>query len=243
MSQITFENYGRMAEALSDFILAAGRYPIQRTAEKAVLMDIVRKLDLSGEDRFLDVGCNVGNLLIPLSFIAGSVLGVDHIGCVQRLERRFPFADNVQLRSGNFLDLAFEDRYDKILIYSVLHYLSDATEVFAFVEKAVSLLAPGGKALLGDLPNISHKKRFLESPHGRQFQIEWQRQIAAQPVLSETEELDLPKDNELVEFNDRLILQIVGRLRELGFHAYILPQPSHLPFGHSREDILIERTR
>ncbi len=50
----------------------------------------------------------------------------------------------------------------------------------------------------------------------------------------------LPDDNSLIKFNDRFILKIVEKLRNDGFHYYILPQHLNLPFGYICEDILVE---
>ena len=50
------------------------------------------------------------------------------------------------------------------------------------------------------------------------------------------------KDIECVaSFGDDEILDFAKRYRSRGFHAYILPQPPGLPFGHTREDLLIVR--
>ena len=41
--------------------------------------------------------------------------------------------------------------------------------VFEFVDRRLELLAPGGQLLLGDLPNVSKRKRFFASEAGRRF--------------------------------------------------------------------------
>ncbi len=144
--------------------------------------------------------------------------------------------------AGNFLDETLrltgksEARFDKILCYSVLHYLADEIEVFAFVARALRLLAPGGSLLLGDLPNESRKRRFLSSPAGKAFARRWEKQ---KKHLEREDGLALPEDPQLVRFDDALVLQICGECRKQGLDAYILPQPPNLPFGHTREDVLV----
>ena len=56
----------------------------------------------------------------------------------------------------------------------------------------------------------------------------------AQRILSE----DIRND---LKINDEFILEIVTYLRKRGNNVYWLKQPSDLPFGHTREDLLIER--
>ena len=222
---------------LADPTRAAARYLVQKGAEKRVLSDILHKLALAPEDRLLDIGCNIGNLLIPLSFFVGHATGIDHPSCIDRLRRRLP-DDSPELIAGNFLEITIKGKFDKILCYSVLHYLA-AAALFPFLDKAMSLLAPGGRALLGDIPNQSRKQRFLASEEGKRFLREWESLRATQPEV----EPDLPPDDDLVQFTDELVAEIVARYRQQGFDVQVLAQSPDLPFGHTREDILLSRPR
>ncbi len=146
---------------------------------------------------------------------------------------------------GNFLDLALDERFDKIIIYSVLHYLADENEVFEFILKAIALLKSGGKLLLGDLPNCSKDARFLQSAQGKEYQVQWEKRRKEMRKNNKMEAIGdalvgKPLDSEYVQFDDRLVLAILSKARELGCEAYVLPQSPQLPFGHVREDILIE---
>jgi hypothetical protein len=52
----------------------------------------------------------------------------------------------------------------------------------------------------------------------------------------------LDDDPELLgSFDDDGILKLVSALRREGFEAYIVPQSPWLPFGHTREDVLVLR--
>jgi len=242
MSTKSFENFGKLAHELSDHTIIAGRSKLQKDAEKNILNDIIKKIDLRSTDSLLEIGCGAGNLLIPLSFITNSVAGVDHHHCIDKLLSRFPQGDNVSLISGDFLNVKIDENYDKILCYSVLHYLSDRENVFNFIDKALLHLSPGGRALFGDVPNYSTKQRFLSSSYGKEFDKKWRESIktngqneAAIPTLAE--------DDQMVCFDDSLVLDILMRYREMGFHAYLLSQPSYLSFGCTREDILIVKVK
>lgn len=243
MGRVSFENFGCRAENLDDHTLVAGRAVSQKESEKLILPDIVSKLDIRPDDDCLDIGCGTGNLTIPLSFLAGTVTGVDHSSCVEKLRNRCGQLGNVRLEAGNFLDIPIPGHFHKVFAYSVLHYLKDREEVFGFVFKAAALVSPGGKVLLGDIPNESRKKRFLETEQGRAFDADWRRREkqAAEETRGEASVMALASDAELVKFDDDLVLSIVKEMRQRGYHAYVLPQPSQLPFGHTREDILIEK--
>jgi len=240
MSRTSFENFGRRTLEVNDPTQMAARYRIQKDAERRIVLEIARKLNLLPEDVVLEVGCNVGTLLIPISFLCKEVSGIDHAYCVERLSQRYQ-ADNVHLIAGNFLEVEVAQQFDKILCYSVIQYLKDSEEVLRFVDKLVHLLRPGGKMLLGDIPNISLKNRFLQSDSGREFVQRWEalRNRDAQKDLAYDH--TLPQDTELVQFDDALVLRMVARCRAQGFHAYTLPQAPDLPFGNTREDILISR--
>lgn len=239
MGRKSFENYGRMAKCLTNHTVIAGRYPLQEDAERNIMADIARKLDLKAHDTVLEIGCGTGNLLIPLASLVREVVGIDHASCLNSLKKRTK-KKNICLIPGNFLDLSIDSSFEKILCYSVLHYLRDKDEVIQFIGKGLLLLAPGGMALFGDIPNQSRKSRFLQSEKGKHFATAWQKAVADQADRG-TEQIALDPDHELVAFDDNLTMKILGHFRNQGYDTYIFPQPPDLPFGNTREDILIVR--
>ena len=107
------------------------------------------------------------------------------------------------------------------------------SNVFEFVDRALELLAPGGQLLLGDLANLSKRKRFFASEAGVRFHQEF---------------MDTPERPEVTfnvlepgAFDDAVLLAIVSRCRSAGFDAYVVPQRDGLPFANRREDILVTR--
>lgn len=235
MSRISFENYGRLAKTNNQHTVIAGRYGVQRGAERRIPLDVAQKLVLQAEDRLLEIGCGTGNLLIPLSFMVGEATGVDHEMVIKRLGQRFNLSE-ISGITGNFLDLTLSDKFDAILIYSVLHNLSSADEVFLFLEKALDRLAPHGRMLIGDIPNEDRKKAFLDSPEGKSFQKDWNKQKD-----NDDELLNLPADPDTFSFNNKWVGKIIEFFENNGCNATVLRQPVDLPFGHTREDILVRQ--
>ena len=127
----------------------------------------------------------------------------------------------------------FGQRVDALLCYSVLHYVFVEQPLFPFVDAALGLLADGGCFLLGDIPNISKRKRFFSSAAGIRFH---QRFTA-------TSEIPQVAFNcaEAGKIDDATVLALVARCRAAGFDAYVVPQPPNLPMANRREDILISR--
>ena len=61
---------------------------------------------------------------------------------------------------------AYEDKLDAIVCYSVLHYVFAEQPLYEFLDRSLGLLAEGGQFLLGDVPNVSKRKRFFRSANG-----------------------------------------------------------------------------
>lgn len=123
--------------------------------------------------------------------------------------------------------------YDAVLVYSVAQYVFAEGNLWSFVDLAAGLLNPGGTLLIGDLPNVSMRKRFLASAAGRDHH---RRHVD-------------PNSDPVVDFNrleagqidDAVVFAIMQRMRLAGFDAFVLPQAPELPQATRREDILIRR--
>lgn len=235
MGRITFENYARRAEAGLSSTVIAGRYNTQVDAEKRIVPDVAAKLALGPEDTLLEIGCGVGNLLIPLSFLAGEAAGIDHPKVLDTMSSRVG-GSQLNLIEGNFLDLDLDQIFSKILIYSVLHCLANAEEAIRFVHKALDHLEPGGSLLVGDIPNTDRKRRFQQSETGKAFEMEWAKRSGQESGTK----VDLEDDPDVFSPDDAFVLELLRQVRKRGYNAYALPQPLDLPFGHTREDILAD---
>lgn len=236
MGRRTFENYGLRSSTLDSATEASGRYSSQQESERLVARDVAEKLDLRPSDELLEIGCGPGQILIPLSFFVSRAVGVDHPQVIATVRERFR-GENVELRSGNFIDLDMNGLFDKILIYSVVQCLESCEEALAFILKAAALLRPGGRMLVGDLPNINLKKRFLSTNFGDKFARDFMQKSAPARVDGTSQ------DAELVHVDDDLVLRILELGRRQGFETHLLAQSDSLPFGHTREDIVFRAHR
>ena len=124
-------------------------------------------------------------------------------------------------------------RTDAIIVYSVVQYVFVDTNLWTFLDATLALLAPGGMLLLGDIPNISMRKRFFASETGRAFH---------RAYTGRDEDPGVTYNKlEPAQMDDAVIFAILQRARAAGFHAFVLPQPAHLPLANRREDIVIVR--
>lgn len=239
MSKVSFENYGRRAQSALTYTEKAGRHNFQRAGEALILDDVAAKLGLNVDDDLLEVGCGAGNLLIPLSFRVNSCVGIDHAGCIADLRRRFN-DPRMSAIEGNFLDVPVDGRFSAILVYSVVHVLSNLDEVNRLIDKALALLRPGGRLLVGDVPNEDRMQRFLATPRGQEVTAEYRRLRAL--GATQAAGFEAVADASVVKFHDEDLTAIAARLRHGGYDAFVLPQSEALPFGYTREDLLVRAT-
>jgi hypothetical protein len=128
----------------------------------------------------------------------------------------------------------YAGRVDVLLSYSVLHYIFVESSIWAFLDTSLEMLGHGGEMLIGDIPNVSKRKRFFSSPQG----------IASHRAFT-GDATAIPE----VEFNrvqphlidDSVVLGLASRARLAGCDAYIVPQGPDLPMANRREDLLIRK--
>lgn len=240
MSHISFLNFEKLAgqEDLTDIVIS-GRYEFQEEAEKEILLDIIEKLELTKEDSLLEIGCGTGNLLLPLSLIVKEAHGVDNINAISRLIKR-DGNKKVMTSIGLFQETNIKSIFSKILMYSVIHYLANFEELISFIEKALNLLESNGALLIGDIPNVDKKARYLSSQTYQAKREEWNLLLEkcsdSKGALNE-----MVSDEQLIKIGDYEIFEILRFIRGRGFEAFLLPQPAKLPFSYSRDDILIRK--
>ena len=128
---------------------------------------------------------------------------------------------------GQFEDVAVNEKYDIIIVYSVLQSVYTDANIFRFIDKAAKLLNNQGVLFLGDIPNSSKQNRFIKSPKGKEFL----KQKDIKPYSH-----DPIKENRM---DDSIIINIILRMRMNGFESYLLPQEDSLPYSNVRDDILI----
>lgn len=124
-------------------------------------------------------------------------------------------------------------RVDVIICYSVFHYLFEESNTWDFLDRSLALLAPGGRFLIGDIPNISKRKRFFASETG----------ISHHKEFMQTNEMPSVEFNRIEHgtIDDSVVMALIMRARIAGFDAYVMPQSDDLPMANRREDILIVR--
>jgi SAM-dependent methyltransferase len=213
---------------------------LREDAELAILDDIeakVPRLKIGNGISVVDIGCGANGLtdaLLARCRERGHRLTLVDSAEVLVHHQQTP---GVRLVAGRFPEIPVLSEAvgtcDVVIAYSVLQYAFVDASIHAFVDAALALLAPGGRLLLGDLPNASMRRRFLNSESGRTFHRAYMG-VDGDPSVSWPV---LPTG----EMDDGVVLGLLVRARDSGFHAWLVPQTTGLPMSNRREDLLCQR--
>lgn len=227
------------AKNIDSTLNVSGRFSFQQTAMKLVVGDIVQKLNLAPEDTLMDIGCNCGDLTIPLSFVCEKVMGIDGVDTIERLKKRTTEIPNIETMAGDFMELEITEKYDCILIYSVLMYIESYEQKLDFVLKAAKCLKSGGRLLVGDVVNSSRKKRFSSTRTGEKVNKEYRENMKKLTEADKEAHEESEDMKNLWILDDFYLMKLLLDVRNAGYESYLLPQKHELPFGYTRDDILI----
>jgi trans-aconitate methyltransferase len=125
-------------------------YHRHSSAQAGWARELIAKLDLSGDERVLDLGCGEGKVTaeIAAGLPSGSVLGLDLSGEMIAFARSIYPAEqyrNLRFVEGDMLDLPFDREFDVVFSNAALHWVPDHGRVFLGISRA---LRPGGRVLL-----------------------------------------------------------------------------------------------
>ena len=206
-----------------------------------IVEDIVHKLELTQkpDSMFLDIGCGASSLTSEMlnvcaEYYISAVLvdspemlqHVDHSIAHYQIPGEFPdILDGVIAQSP--------DGYQAILCYSVLHYIIVDHNIFDFIDAICLCLAPGGVALIGDIPNQSKRNRYFSTETGIAFHKKFMKTTQSPTI----EHYKIQRNT----IDESVLNALVERARANGCHGYLLPQPNTLPMYNRRDDLLIQR--
>jgi cyclopropane fatty-acyl-phospholipid synthase-like methyltransferase len=149
---------------------------------------------------------------------------------------------NVELVAGAWPSVDVAGPFDRVLAYSVLHYVADQAAALIFIEAGLRMLVPGGAMLIGDVPNDDTRRRWLKSKAGQQAERHYHRQRSVGDAqVQERDRIFAQVTQRGAHFDDDFMITLMASMRRRGYEAYVLPQKESLPFNRSREDILVCR--
>lgn len=162
------EYWNELARAESDPQRQVARVRNSRELGEAdtdrLIQHLLGLLDLQPQHRLLDLCCGNGLLTNRLAAHCQEVTGVDlSEGMIEHAKHQFS-APNIEYHQGNVADIGelVTGKYDRILLQFSFQYLSKS-EAEKALNGMTSLLAPGGKIVLGDVPDNAKLHVFYPS--------------------------------------------------------------------------------
>ena len=210
--------------------------------EEEIFRDILGKLPVLGTGSgktLIDIGPGCANLprmmihlcrerghrviLVDCPEMLAQLPDVD--GVTQKVSGAFPAA-------GDAIASLAPAGVDAALAYGVLSVVYLDSNPFTFVDAFCGLLKPGGQGLIGDIPNMSKRRRFFASEAGRMFHRQFTGRDA-DPVA----DFNSPASG----IDDAVLAGLVQRAQLAGVDAYVVPQHPDLPMANRRDDLLLHR--
>ncbi|KQC16415.1 MAG: SAM-dependent methyltransferase [Methanosaeta sp. SDB] len=126
------------------------KYERSSSAQKLWAEELIRKIEIDGSERVLDIGCGDGRITAGIAALLseGSVLGFDSSkDMVQFAKERFPpqIHKNLRFVEADARDLSFEEEFDIVVSFAALHWIEDHGPVLRGIRRA---LKPGGRIFL-----------------------------------------------------------------------------------------------
>jgi cyclopropane-fatty-acyl-phospholipid synthase len=129
-------------------------------AQRAKLDLICRKLELGGGQRFLDIGCGWGSLVIHAAREYGvSALGITlsepQAALASERAREAGVGDRVEIRAMDYRDLA-EEPFDAIASIGMVEHVGES-RIDEYARVIAGVLAPAGRVLNHGIVALSHQ--------------------------------------------------------------------------------------
>src|SRR3954463_5882061 len=169
--ELTFDDFKELAkdDSLTTYEKVGFPTSYREGKEEAIFQDITRKLPNLAQTGglVLDIGpgCS-GPAFLLIDWCREHrhrLVLVDSAEMLARLPDE-PFIEKfIGKYPSGCADLLekYRHKLNAIICYSVLHYVFAETNPFDFLDQSLTLLADGGEMLIGDIPNVSKRKRFF----------------------------------------------------------------------------------
>ena len=235
--EYTFEDFKNRANSKNlsknEKIGFPDSYRIEK--DKHILEDISFKLNLFKSKSFLDIGCGCSDLVVHIIKNCikrkSKIHLIDSEEMLSQISTELLVNDLVNTFPGSFPKISkkLKIKYDSILVYSVIQYSFAHDNFYNFIHSCLDLLNPGGRLLIGDIPNFQSRERFLNSNSGNDFKKSFDNKNFDFKIVH----------NDRERIDDSVVMSVLSRFRTFGYETYLMPQNEILPFANRREDILI----
>jgi cyclopropane fatty-acyl-phospholipid synthase-like methyltransferase len=134
----------------------------------------VKALDLQPTDKYLEIGCGRGEIVMFHAKQGGVALGVDFSADAIALAnaKKEKLGLECEFRECSFAEIESDIKWDKILASEFIEHISEI-EGQIFFAKAYQLLRTGGKLVVYTYPNTLERKYGYKIARLYSFLIKW----------------------------------------------------------------------
>lgn len=196
------------------------KQPMSAATFQSLLQHLFELLELHEENRCLDLCCGNGLIATALAARVAEVVAVDFVAdLLEQIDlQQFP---NVVLQCQDMRRCDYPPHsFDRVLLHAGLQYLS-LGEAAALVRRIRGWLRPGGRLVLGDIPDAERMWHFFDTPARR---ADYFRHLERdEPIIG-------------TWFSPVWVGWLAA---EAGFHTYAnVAQPAWSPYRHFRFDFV-----
>ena len=121
-------------------------------------------IEFSSDHYILELCCGNGVIIGELSKKCKVAVGVDYSEILlNQLKSQFN-NESLKCYHADVLEFSYKGRsFDSVIIYFSIQHFSPS-ETIKLVEKALSVLKPGGSLLIGDVPDEDKKWQYINKP-------------------------------------------------------------------------------
>lgn len=214
---------------------------------RKTFVDIDRKLKFGSADVVLDLGGGTGQLAGLVALKSGNVVLADGAEEALNIARRdLKERENIEYQRLDLtkFPLPFADNFfDKIICYSVVHYLSDHKQFLNLVKELLRITKSHGKILIGDIPLSDKGRDYLDKRKENPFQdflgsAKYFFKKNSTNLLYKLKDINSTQVHGL-SYDRKTLEHLLSQIKLARFA--IVPQDSTLPFANSREDVIISK--
>lgn len=239
---LTFEKFRQLAvtDGLSHHEKVGFPNEYREGKEETIFADMLLKMRSLNHKNLvaLEIGPGCSKLPVMLADLCARKEGTIHFVDSHEMLQNLPDAAHIHKWPGRYPEIPalFETligKVNSVIAYSVIQYVFAEGNLWDFVDRCLMLLNDGGELFLGDIPNITMRKRFFAGNEGGELHKQF----------TGRDELPIVNFNQLEagRIDDSVVLSILARARAEGYHAWVIPQGADLPMANRREDILIRK--
>jgi predicted TPR repeat methyltransferase len=219
------EVWDQNAERTDDFG-ATGRGGMSVIGFLHTMASAASSLQLTSEDHLLDIGCGTGLFALSFSPFVKTIHGVDiSKKMIERAQQNCSEVANVSFSVGSLNNLVMTPKdTNKVLLFSVLQYLSNIKEVFQTLDTISNILPPGGRGLLASNPNPECAEIF------------WERTLEGRD--KKTQNLITARKNQTLWADPN---ELINYAKTLGLSAYAQPVTQRIWQSCYMFDLILEK--